>query len=307
MASLKSKLFKMIMKNRHILKGKLKREVVDSTTSIEKFREDIRKGAEKMSKLPDGVKIVASEFDKFYSEWIIPENCDESKLILYFHGGGFVAGTSKDHRRLVANFSKRCGVKCLLFDYSLAPEKPFPAAINDSVEIYSWLLKSGYSPENIMFVGDSAGAGIEISTLLMLREKKINIPKAVVAISPCVDMTCSGESNITKRYIDPCTPIGANETYTAYYVGNHDPKDPMISPIFADFTGICPIMIQVGEDETLLDDSVRLAKRAEEDGVEVNIHIWKEMFHCFPMLAPLFKEADAAMEEICGFIKKHLL
>lgn len=135
----------------------------------------------------------------------------------------------------------------------------------------------------------------------------IYISKAVVAMSPCVDMTCSGESNITKRYIDLCTPIGANETYTSYYVGNHDPKDPIISPIFADFTGICPIMIQVGEDETLLDASIRLAKRAEEDGVEVNIHIWEEMFHYFPMLAPMFKEADDAMNEICEFIKKHLL
>lgn len=157
-----------------------------------------------------------------------------------------------------------------------------------------------------MFVGDSAGGGIEISTVLMLREKKISLPKAIVAMSPCVDMTCSGKSAITKKYIDPCSPIGANETYTSYYVGNHDPKDPIISPVFADFTGICPIMIQVGEDEVLLDDSTRLAKRAKEDGVEVVLHVWEEMFHCFPMLAPLFKEADMAMEEICEFIKKYL-
>ncbi|CEH34800.1 alpha/beta hydrolase [Romboutsia lituseburensis] len=307
MTSLRGKLVRILIANKHLLKGKLKREVIDSSTSIEKLRNDIKTVAEKISKLPRGVKVTTSEFDKFYSEWIIPENCDENKVILYFHGGGFIAGSSEDHRTIVANFAKRCQVKCLVFNYSLAPEKPFPAAIMDSIDIYSWLLEIGYCPKNIMFAGESAGGGLEISTVLMLKEMKIRLPKAIVAISPCADMTCSGKSNTTKKYIDPCIPIGANEIYTDYYTGNHDPKDPIISPIFADFTGICPIMIQVGTDEILLDDSIRLAKKAEEDGVDISIHVWERMFHCFTLLSSILPEADDSMEEICQFISKHLL
>ena len=148
-------MFKFLIRNRPFLKGKLRREVIYPYTSVEKCRKEIHKVAEIMSKLPGRVKIIPSEFEKFYSEWIVPENYDEDKAILYFHGGGFIAGTSKDYRSVVSNFSKNCGVKYLVFDYSLTPEKPFPAAIHDSLEIYSWLLETGYKPENIMFVGDS--------------------------------------------------------------------------------------------------------------------------------------------------------
>lgn len=307
MASFKSELIRFIMKNRHLLKGQIKKPVIDFSTSIEDMRADISRTAQKMAKIPEDIIILQAEFKDFYAEWVIPKNCNDDKVILYFHGGGFVSGTSKDHRALVSKFSKRCGVKSLVFDYSLAPEHPFPAAILDSIAIYNWLLDSGYLPENIVFAGDSAGGGIEMSTLVMLRDKKLPLPAAVVAMSPCTDLTCSGESHKTRIKADPCTPKGANETYTSYYIGKGDPHDPYMSPLFADLTDLPPMMIQVGEDETLLDDSVRFAKKAKESGVEANIHVWKRMFHCFPMLAPMFPEATKAMDEISYFIREKLL
>lgn len=306
MASIQSKLFRFVLKNRHWLNGQFKAPVINSRTSIDQLRADVSKSAARMAKMPEGVLAVPSEFRPFYAEWVIPQGVNENQAILYFHGSGFVMGTSRDHRALVAKFAARCGVKALVFDYSLAPERPHPAAINDSLAIYKWMLETGYLPENILFVGDSAGACIALSTLLALKEQGYALPKAVVTLSPCSDLTCSGESHITKAKKDPATPQGANETFTRHYIGNGDPASPEMSPLFGNLSGLPPIMIQVGEDETMLDDSVRFAKRAEAAGVDASLHVWEGMFHCFPLLAPMFPEATKAMDEICAFIRYHL-
>lgn len=201
---------------------------------------------------------------------------------------------------------KRLGVKALTFDYSLAPEKPAPAAVEDSAAIYSWLLQEGYDPQNIVFAGDSAGGGLAIATLLKLKDEGIPLPAACVAFSPCVDMTMSGESYRTRAKADPCTPEGMAETYFSYYVGDGNPKHPYCSPLFGDLTGLPPIMIQVGNDEVLRDESVLFAQKAQEAGVKVELKVWKGMFHCFPLLAPLFREATEALDEVCEFIRYNL-
>lgn len=306
MASYQSKVFRFILKNRHWFKGHLTAPVIDRSTSMAMLREDVRRSAARMSRMPAGISVVPSDFPHFYGEWIVPEGCDPEKLLLYFHGSGFVMGTSRDHRGLVAKFADRCGVKALVFDYSLAPEHPYPAAIEDALSIYSWLLDSGYKSENIIFVGDSAGACIALSTLLRLKNQSSPFPKATVALSPCTDLTCSGDSHRTKADIDPATPPGATETYTAYYIGASDPSSPLMSPLFAELEGLPPMMIQVGEDETLLDDSLRFAKKAQLQGVDVTLRVWEGMFHCFPLLSPLFPEAVQAMDEIAAFIAEHL-
>lgn len=306
MASIQSKLFRFVLKNRHWLNGHFKAPVISNQTSVEQLRADVRKGAARMAKMPEGVSVIPADFQPFYAEWIVPQGAWENQMILYFHGSAFVMGTSQDHRGLVSKFSARCGLKSLVFDYSLAPEHPHPAAIQDSLAVYEWILESGYLPENILFVGDSAGACIALSTLLVLKKRNLPLPKAVVALSPCTDLTCSGDSHITKAKKDPATPPGANETFTRYYIGNGDPTSPEMSPLFGDLKGLPPLMIQVGEDETLLDDSTRFARKAEEAGVEVSLHVWEGMFHCFPLLAPMFPEATQAMDEICAFIALHL-
>jgi len=303
MISIQGRIFRFMLRNRHWFKGRLQPEVITIRTSLEKLREEVKRSAEKMSKVPLGVQIVPAACGAVNGEWIIPEGSNRDQVMMYFHGSGFVMGTARDHRGLVANFAARCGVKALVFDYSLAPEKPYPAAPLDCVAVYHWLLEEGYLPENILFAGDSAGACIAFSTLLMLKDGQVVLPKAVVAISPCTDLSRSGESHITKAKCDPATPPGANETYMNYYIGDGNPLDPYMSPLFGDLAGLPPVMIHVGECETLLDDSVRFAQKMKSAGGSVRLRIWDGMFHCFPLLAPLFPEATQAMDEICSFIQ----
>lgn len=307
MVSFKGKFFSFVLRNRHLLKGKLKQEIITKESSILDLRESMQQSAKRMSRIADDVVITPASFKYFYAEWLETKECLDDWVILYFHGGGFVSGNAEAHRNLVSKFVKKVGIKTLVFDYRLAPEHPFPAAMEDSVAIYQWLLEEGYRSERIFFAGDSAGAGLEFSCLLKLKALGVKLPKAVVAISPCVDMTISGESHKTRLKQDPCTPRGSTETWLGYYVGDGDPTNPFMSPVFADLTGLPPVMIQVGDHETLLSDSQNLAKKAEESGVKVTLHVWEGLFHCFPLLSPLFKEASLAMDEIDSFFKKHMI
>ena len=304
--SIRSRLIHIMMKNRHLLKGKLHREVIDKNTSIEKMRKDTDESAKRLCKPIEGIEYIEADYKNLYAEWVVPENAPKDKVVLYFHGGGFVMGNAKSHRNIVGNFMKRLGLKALVFDYSLAPEFPAPRAINDSVAIYSWLLEEGYKAQNIVFAGDSAGGGILLATLLKCKDDGITLPKICAAFSPCTDMTMSGESHKSRKKADPCTPKGANETYLGYYVGKGDPKHPYASPLFGDLSGLPPMIIQVGNDETMRDDSTRFAEKAIKEGVEVKCKVWKGMFHCFPLLAPMFPEATQALDEVCEFIRSKI-
>ncbi|MEL7654659.1 MAG: alpha/beta hydrolase [Bacillota bacterium] len=304
--SFKGKMMHVMMRNRHLLKGRIRREVIDKNTSIERLRFECNDAAERLAKMPDGISIEKAGYLPVYAEWIIPEGADEKKAILYFHGGGFVMGNVKSHRCIVGNFVKMVGYKALLFDYHLAPEFPAPAAVDDSAAIYIWMLEQGYQPENIIFAGDSAGGGIEIAAMLKLKDDDIPLPAACVAFSPSLDMTISGESHRTRAKADPCTPKGMTETYYDYYVGNGDPKHPYASPLFGDLSGLPPIMIHVGNDEVMRDDSTRFGEKADSCGVKIQVKVWKGMFHCFPLLAPMFSEATEAMKQVSAFIRRHM-
>lgn len=241
------------------------------------LRSEIDKAAEQFSIMPPGISVETANYPSAYAEWIIPEGADESKTILYFHGGGFVRGNVNANRNIVSNFAKMVGYKALLFDYRLASEAPSLAAVDDSAAIYHWVLEQGYRPEDIAFAGDSAGGGIEISTLLKLRDEGLPMPAACVAFSPRLDMIISG-----------------------------DPNQPNASPIFGDLSGLPPIMIHVGNDEVLRDDSTRFGEKADYYGVDIRVKVWKGMFHCFPLLASMFEEATEAMNQVSGFIRQHL-
>lgn len=304
--SIKGKGFHLLLRHRHLLEGKLRAEVIDNRTNIEALRAKTEAAAARLVKEIEGVTHTPAEFPDFYAEWIRIDGASRNKVVLYFHGGGFVMGSARSHRNIIAGFASRLKVDVLSFDYRLAPEHPAPAAVCDGAKIYGWLLEQGYAPEDIVFAGDSAGAGIALATLLKIKDDGGILPAGCAVFSPCVDMTLSGASIRTKVKTDPCTPKGANETYTKYYVGSGDPRHPYASPLFGDLAGLPPIMIQVGEDETLLDDSVRFAEKAAKVGVEVKIKVWKGMFHCFPLLAPMFDEATRAQDETCLFIKEKL-
>ncbi|WP_037372557.1 alpha/beta hydrolase [Anaerovorax odorimutans] len=305
--SIKGKIFHGIFRYRHLLKGKLTADVIDENTCIETLRRETDQAAAKMFKKIEGLSYQQADFSEFYAQWILVNHAPKDKVILYFHGGGFVMGSAQSHKNIVGNFAKNLGINTLVFNYRLAPENPAPAAVYDSVTIYNWLLNKGYSSKDIFFVGDSAGGGILLATMLKIKEDGGMLPAGGVAFSPCTDMTLSGDSHRTRLKADPCTPKGANKTYTKYYVGEGDPMHPYASPLFGDLKGLPPIMIQVGNDETLLDDSVRFAEKAGKAGVEVNLKVWKGMFHCFPLLAPMFQEATKALDEACQFIRQKLL
>jgi monoterpene epsilon-lactone hydrolase len=306
MISFKARLMRAFMRNRHLLKGKLTPETVDQSTSIEKLRKDTEEAAKRMVKPTVGVSFQTAEGAPVYAEWAEPQGCNTKDMVLYFHGGGFVMGSALSHRGIVGNFVKRLDIKALVFDYRLAPEYPAPAAACDGAAMYRYVLRLGYSAEHIVFAGDSAGGGIALSTLLKLKDKGAPMPAACVVFSPCTDATLSGSSHKTRLRSDPCTPKGANETYLGYYIGGGDAKHPYASPLFGELKGLPPLMIQVGDAETLLDDSVRFAKKAEKAGVEVHLHVWECLFHCFPLLAPMFREATQAMDEVCEFVHKKL-
>jgi monoterpene epsilon-lactone hydrolase len=303
--SFKGRLMHLMMRYRHLLKGKLHREIVDKNTSILKLRKECDEAAERLAKMPEDVSIqIANDFP-VYSEWIIPKDSEDKKAVLYFHGGGYVMGSVKSHRSIVANFCKTFGCKALLFDYRLAPEFPAPAAVNDSVEVYRRMLSQGYEPGNIVFAGDSAGGGIEIAALLKLKDDRIPLPGACVAFSPSLDMTRSGDSHKTRAKADPCTPPGMTGTYYDYYAGSEGLTYPYASPLFGELSGLPPIMIHVGNDEVMRDDSVLFGEKAELAGVKITVTIWKGMFHCFPLLSPMFPEAVQAMNQVTEFIKNY--
>jgi len=303
MPSLKSRFFNFMMRKRHLFQGKLKKERFDFNTSIADFRELCEKSANKYSKLPAGITIKPELIDGMKAEWIIPGGADLEKVILYVHGGGYVSGSCNDHRGFVAKFAKYCGVTNLLYEYRLAPEHPFPAALDDSVKAYNWLLDRGFKPKNIIIAGESAGGGLGLALLLALKDLNRALPAAAVAISPWTDLTCSSDSYRTKNKVS-VAPQDSWLVFSKYYVGNNPANQPLISPLFGDLKGLPPIFINAGENDELFEDGEKFYEKAREAGVDITFRAGVGMIHCYPLLAPLFREATAAMEEICAFIKQ---
>jgi acetyl esterase/lipase len=307
MPSLRSQLFIFALKNRHLLSFKPKRRsTVGPDTPIAQLREEVEKGAEFFGKLPPEIEIVPVDAAGVTGEWLRPSSAPKDKAILYFHGGGLVIGSARSHRGIVSKFVKGSGIAALVFDYRLAPEHPFPAALDDSTTMYRHLLALGIAPSNIIFMGDSGGGNLVFTTLLALKEQGQPLPAAAVAMSPWTDLTNSGASYQTNAKVDSLTWRDSQETFSNYYCGKHDPKTPLISPLFGDLTGLPPMLIFAGGDELMRDDSTRFADKAKHDGVNVTLRVGAGMFHCYPACAPIFPEATQAMDEICTFVKRHL-
>ncbi|PLW94703.1 MAG: alpha/beta hydrolase [Marinilabiliales bacterium] len=304
MPSLSSKLFIFLIRNRQIFKGKLKREIIDDSFSVEKFRARIDKASAKM-RLAKGTKAENTDINGMYAEWIIPENAPEEKVLLYIHGGGFISGSCLTHRMHVSKFAKGTGIKCLLFDYRLSPEHPFPAAVEDCLKAYRFLLDSGFKPENIVIGGESAGATLTLSLLLKLKQLAFPQPKAAFSISPLTDASCSAKS-FEYNYKNDVAPKNSWKIWTEMYIAGHDTTDPLLSPQFGHFKGIPPIHLTVGSYEIHLDDCRKMAEVLKRDDVELTYKEWPNMVHAFPLLSPLFPEAKNALDEICGFVKKNL-
>jgi acetyl esterase/lipase len=305
MTSLKSRMFNFLLRNRHLFQGKIRKEAFDFTTSIAGFREQCEKGATRYAKIPKEITIKEQVIEGIKSEWLIPDGANPEKLILYVHGGGYVAGSCNDHRGFVSKFAKKTGITNLVYEYRLAPENPFPAALDDSVKAYQWLLASGFKSENILIAGESAGGGLCLAILLALKERNIALPAAAVAISPWTDLTCSSDSYKTKNKVS-LAPLNSWTIFSKYYSGENEQTNPFISPLFGDLKGLPPILINSGVDDELFEDGEKFYLKAKEAGVEITFTAGIGMVHCYPLLAPMFQEANEAMDEIVGFIKTQL-
>jgi len=238
-------------------------------------------------------------------DWLRPKNAREDKVLLYLHGGAYVIGSPRTHRQLVSHTARAAGVVAVLPDYRLAPEHPFPAAIDDAVAVYNGLLASGFKPEDIIISGDSAGGGLSVATLLQLRHAGLPMPAAAVLLSPFLDVTGSGESATTRADRDPWFDVADLHVVAAYYCPDESEwQNPLVSPVFANVAGLPPMLIQVGDDEILLSDSTRLAKKLEAEGVEVELEVWPHMWHVFQMFIRKMPESGAAVRKIAAYIQK---
>jgi epsilon-lactone hydrolase len=306
MQSLKSRILFALIRHRHLFKGRLRKERFDATTSIAAFRESCERSAARLSKLSPGVRIEPTTVGGVPAEWLIPSDAAARKAILYVHGGGYVSGSCADHRGFVSSFARRLGVACLTFDYRLAPEHPFPAAVEDSVAAYRGLIgEKGIAPGDVLVAGESAGGGLALALLLALRDQAIPLPAAAVAISPWTDLTCSSESYRT-RNARSVAPLDSWWVFSAHYAGKADRRNPWLSPVFGDLAGLPPILVNSGTDDELFDDGRIFVERAQACGCPATFCAGEGMIHCYPMLSPMFREAREAMDEIAAFAHQHL-
>lgn len=213
------------------------------------------------------------------AEWTTTPDADRAKAVLFVHGGGYVIGSLDSHRHLVAKIGRAARAPALALDYRLAPEHPFPAAVEDAVAGYRFLLAKGVAPGGITIAGDSAGGGLVVAAMLSIRDAGLAQPACGWAISPWVDMEAVGGSMTTKAATDPTVQKAGILEMAKAYLGAADPRSPLAAPIYADMTGLAPLLIQVGAAETLLDDAIRLAQVAGASDVAVDLQIWPEMIH----------------------------
>ena len=256
--------------------------------------------------VPETTKIYKVDMGRIPAEWIIEPGSRSDFRLAYFHGGGYVAGGLKSHRPLAAWISKASGCSVLLIDYRLAPENPFPAAVDDALSSFKWMRENGPYEQKVasktFIAGDSAGGGLTLATLIALRDHGDSLPDAAVTVSAFTDLALTGDSLKSKAEIDPLVNPAILPSYVELYLAGTDPYTPLASPLYGDLTSFPPLLIQVGENEVLLDDSTRFAEKAKSAGVDVKLEIWPDMFHAWQLFAPFFPEAQQAIDRIGEFI-----
>lgn len=240
------------------------------------------------------------------AEWISTPGVNQEQVILYLHGGAYYLNYGNPHRDLISRLGRKANMQCLSLDYRLAPEDPYPAALEDAVRAYQWLLSEGYHQKSISIAGDSCGGGLALATALKLRDQGSPLPAAMACISPWTDLTGSSDSMRNKDKDDFINSAEFMRTTARNYAGEYDLKTPYISPLYADLSGLPSLFIQVGTKEVLLDDSTGIAERARSAGVDVKLEIWKGMFHVFHLGAAFIPEARQAIANIAAFIQEQV-
>ncbi|MFE2943019.1 alpha/beta hydrolase [Streptomyces sp. NPDC059255] len=252
-----------------------------------------------------GVTINPADAGGVDGEWTVPDEGEAHGAILYFHGGGFIQGAPVGHRRIVSTLSLNAGTRALSIDYRLAPENPYPAALDDALTAYEWLIgDGGETPADVVLAGDSAGATLVAALLVRLRDENRPLPAGAFLISPATDIACTGESVTIRAHRDPLLSLEAMQMIAAAYVPQGaDPLHPWISPHYADLAGLPPLLIHVGDNEVLLSDAERLTGHAQAAGVDTELKIWDGAFHVFHNYLGIIPEADQALAEAGAWIK----
>jgi acetyl esterase/lipase len=262
--------------------------------------------------LKQSLKHVRLGFDTTYEtvsaggvpcEWIIPQDSQKDQALLYFHGGGFVFGLTPPHLQMGAYLAHNMKTRILMVDYRIAPAYPFPAALQDCVTVYRWLLKQGIPARSLVVAGDSAGGNLAITSLMQLRDDGDPLPAAAACLSPVTDLT--NKTNPQLEFHDPLLPAKAIRFYHEAYVAQHDARDPLISPVFGNLRGLPPLLVHAGEDELLRDDAIRITNLAKSVGVDARLDVYPRMWHVWQLNLAL-PQAVQSLDDIAGFLRAHL-
>ena len=268
------------------------RQAIDKAAEFFPIREDIVREETNAGGVP--------------AEWLTPKTASGDGVLMYLHGGGYCMGSMTSHRHMIANIARAAGVRALSIGYRLSPEHPFPAGLDDAVTAYRWLVEEGTPPKSLVIGGDSAGGGLTLATLLKLREDGLDQPAGAVLISPWTGLTSSGDSIRTQAASDPILNPDRIGHVAQWYADAADLTLPLISPLFADLSGLPPLFVQVGSAEVLLDDSTRLAQAARDQGLDLELEVWEDMFHVWHYYADWIPEGREAIEKIAQFMSAKL-
>jgi acetyl esterase/lipase len=259
-----------------------------------------------MSPLPAGLTKTEIDIDGVPAERLTPADAVEGRAILYLHGGGYCIGSPKSHRAIAARFADQAKAVTLVADYRLAPEAPFPAAVDDALKAYRYLLDEGYQPHRIAIAGDSAGGGLSLATALAARDAGLPQPGCLFLISPWADLGHHGPSYAQMEPVDPMITVSGIKQYSYHYGAGADLNHPQMSPARADLTGLPPMLIHVGQAEVLLSDSITLAQTAGLCGVQVRLEVWPEMIHVWHAFHDMLGAARTATSQASAWMAEQL-
>ena len=274
--------------------------------TVEEQRAGAAAGMEVMGVMPEGVTTTETTLAGLFALDQRPDGGLDDRVVLYLHGGGYVVLSPRTHAKLTAGIAKAAGCRVVSVDYRLAPEHPHPAAVTDGLAAYRALLDEGYAPHQIAISGDSAGGGLTVATLVAARDAGVPQPACAVPLSPWVDIEGTGESMDTKAEADMVVGRDGLKLMGDMFIAGGDIRDPLAAPLYADLRGIAPLYVQVGGDETLLDDSTRLIAKAAAAGVEVRLDVFPEMQHVFQTCLGMIPEADDAIARIGQYLRTKL-
>ena len=255
--------------------------------------------------IPEGTAITAVDAGGVPCLWADAPEADNTRVVVHFHSGGYLLGSAHGYRSFGGFLSSATGARVLLVDYRLAPDHPHPAAVEDALAVYRWLLAQGHAPGRIALCGDSGGGGLAMVALQQIRDAGLALPGCTVSISPLADFTASGESRVTNMPIDPLVTADLMEAMAQTYCGDRDRTDPMLSPLFGDWAGLTPLLVLAGEIEALRDDGKLCAAAAAKAGVDAAYIEGKDMIHIWPIYADRLQQARDALQDIGNFVRRH--